>query len=117
MAEWDAIYCLLASQAIPSMKRVHELAYRVIVLDSDLQTCSSEHYTEAFIRIRLSTWMRRLRTLHEGVLANRLLVQFSDDLFDVRVGERHSMTILREYCIHSIRPPATRKASTGDSVC
>ncbi|KAL4977586.1 hypothetical protein BDW66DRAFT_165481 [Aspergillus desertorum] len=73
----------LRSKAIKSMKTVYERAFRVLVLDGDIQSFSSSDYTQSFMRIRLSAWMRRLWTLNEGVLANRLCVKFADGIFDV----------------------------------
>lgn len=74
------------SLAIKKMKDVYEHAYRVAVLDAALEACSSRHYTEACMRISLSAWMRRLWTLQEGVLANRMCVKFADGFFDVRAA-------------------------------
>ncbi|KAL4741110.1 hypothetical protein BDV11DRAFT_183781 [Aspergillus similis] len=73
----------LRSVAIKSMKAVYERAFRVLVLDGDIQSFSSSDYTQSFMRIRLSAWMRRLWTLNEGVLANKLCVKFADGIFDV----------------------------------
>ncbi|KAL3479383.1 hypothetical protein BJX99DRAFT_222544 [Aspergillus californicus] len=73
----------LRTKSIKSMKAVYERAFRVLVLDSDIQACSSSDYTQSFMRIRLSAWMRRLWTLNEGVLANRLCVKFADGFLDV----------------------------------
>ncbi|KAL5341115.1 hypothetical protein BJX70DRAFT_406412 [Aspergillus crustosus] len=73
----------LRTKAIKSMKAVYERAFRVLVLDADLQSFPSTDYTQAFMRIRLSAWMRRLWTLNEGVLANNLCIRFADGFLDV----------------------------------
>ncbi|KAL2819828.1 hypothetical protein BJX63DRAFT_418752 [Aspergillus granulosus] len=74
----------LRTKSIKSMKAVYERAFRVLVLDSDIQGCSSADYTQAFMRIRMSAWMRRLWTLNEGVLAYQLVVKFADGFLDVQ---------------------------------
>ncbi|KAL4994673.1 hypothetical protein BDV10DRAFT_203586 [Aspergillus recurvatus] len=66
-----------------SMKPVYERAFRVLVLGGDIQSFSSSDYTQSFMRIRLSAWMRRLWTLNEGILANELCIKFNDGIFDV----------------------------------
>ncbi|KAL2830616.1 hypothetical protein BDW59DRAFT_158518 [Aspergillus cavernicola] len=73
----------LRTKSIKGMKAVYERAFRVLVLDSDVQSCSSTDYTQAFMRVRLSAWMRRLWTLNEGVLANQLCIKFSEGFLDV----------------------------------
>ncbi|KAL2840676.1 hypothetical protein BJY01DRAFT_218215 [Aspergillus pseudoustus] len=80
----------LRTKSIKSMKAVYERAFRVLVLDSDIQGCSSADYTQAFMRIRMSAWMRRLWTLNEGVLAYQLVVKFGDGFLDVQeANEKH----------------------------
>ncbi|BCS20370.1 uncharacterized protein APUU_20802S [Aspergillus puulaauensis] len=74
----------LRSKAIKSMKAVYERAFRVLVLDADIQSFPSSDYTQSFMRIRLSAWMRRLWTLNEGVLANKLCIKFADGFLDVQ---------------------------------
>ncbi|KAL4946410.1 hypothetical protein BDV06DRAFT_218338 [Aspergillus oleicola] len=43
----------LRGRAIKSMKAVYERAFRVLVLDGDIQSFSSTDYTQAFMRIRM----------------------------------------------------------------
>ncbi|KAL4925991.1 uncharacterized protein BDV17DRAFT_163657 [Aspergillus undulatus] len=74
----------LRGKAIKSMKAVYERAFRVLVLDADIQSFPSADYTQAFMRIRLAAWMRRLWTLNEGVLANHLCIKFADGFLDVQ---------------------------------
>ncbi|KAF3019998.1 hypothetical protein E8E15_006964 [Penicillium rubens] len=76
----------LRSKAIKGMKAVYERAFRVLVLDSDIQECSTRGYTQSFMRIRMSAWMRRLWTLNEGVLAQRLCVKYADGILDVQAA-------------------------------
>ncbi|KGO67578.1 Heterokaryon incompatibility [Penicillium italicum] len=76
----------LRSKSIKGMKAVYERAFRVLVLDSDIQQCSMKDYTQSFMRIQMSAWMRRLWTLNEGVLANRLCVKYADGILDVQVA-------------------------------
>ncbi|KAL4902932.1 hypothetical protein BDW74DRAFT_54652 [Aspergillus multicolor] len=78
----------LRSKAIKSMKAVYERAFRVLVLDGDIQSFSSSDYTQSFMRIRLSAWMRRLWTLNEGVLAHKLCLKFADGFFDVQARSK-----------------------------
>ncbi|KAL4807953.1 hypothetical protein BDV18DRAFT_168157 [Aspergillus unguis] len=78
----------LRSKAIKSMKTVYERAFRVLVLDGDIETFPSTDYTQSFMRIRLSAWMRRLWTLNEGVLANKLCIRFADGFLDVQERSR-----------------------------
>lgn len=72
------------SLAIKSMKSIYEGAFRVLVLDRELQASPQGVSTEAFMRISLSPWMRRLWTLQEGVCAQRLYIKFADGILDVQ---------------------------------
>ncbi|KAJ5871114.1 uncharacterized protein N7529_003467 [Penicillium soppii] len=44
----------LRSKSIKGMKAVYERAFRVLVLDSDIQQCSMKDYTQSFMRIQVS---------------------------------------------------------------
>ncbi|EXJ94977.1 hypothetical protein A1O1_00095 [Capronia coronata CBS 617.96] len=71
---------LAKRNALARMASVYRGARAVLVLDSDLLSipsyCSNE---ELLLRVALCTWMRRLWTLEEGVVArSKLLFQFSD---------------------------------------
>ncbi|RDW63319.1 hypothetical protein BP6252_10864 [Coleophoma cylindrospora] len=72
-------------KACAKMAETYELASTVLVLDSELQRWSFKDAedAEALLRISISGWMRRVWTLSEGILAKRLIVKFSDGLFDV----------------------------------
>jgi Heterokaryon incompatibility protein (HET) len=72
--------------AIKSMKQIYENAFRVLVLDGEMQASLQGTCTETFMRISLSPWMRRLWTLQEAVCAQRLCVKFADGIFDVKAA-------------------------------
>ena len=66
--------------ALTQLCEYYQAAEKVLVLDSDLlqasQACTKE---EQITRIFLSTWMRRLWTLEEGILSrDKLVFQFRD---------------------------------------
>ncbi|KAL3459280.1 hypothetical protein BJX64DRAFT_265141 [Aspergillus heterothallicus] len=91
----------LRTKSIKSMKAVYERAFRVLVLDSDIQGCSSANYTQAFMRIRMSAWMRRLWTLNEGVLAYQLVVKFADGFLDVQeTNDKHQKEVYGSELLH-----------------
>lgn len=73
-------------RAISQMKDVYMNAYQVLVLDTELQSIDPLDISEAFMRISLSGWMRRLWTLHEGVLGNRLLIKFKNGTLNLEKG-------------------------------
>ncbi|KAL9576633.1 MAG: hypothetical protein Q9212_006939 [Teloschistes hypoglaucus] len=82
------------SLAIHSMKVPYTEAPHVLVLDSSLEHIESSelHLTEIGIRIFTSGWMRRLWTLQEGALPQKLWFQFKDkavDLDQVRDAALH----------------------------
>jgi len=72
------------SLAIAQMKETYEKAYQVLILDSELEKHSKSDLIEAFMRISISGWMRRLWTLQEGVLARRPFIKFGDGLLDLQ---------------------------------
>ena len=76
------------------MKRTYENAACVLVLDSSIQACDTNHIDvfEAFARIFTSRWMRRLWTLQEAALAKELVVQFADGTINLHR--------LRNYIVH-----------------
>ncbi|KAJ5959917.1 uncharacterized protein N7479_007067 [Penicillium vulpinum] len=93
----------LRSKAIRGMKAVYERAFRVLVLDSDIQECSTRGYTQSFMRTRMSAWMRRLWTLNEGVLANRLCVKYADGIMDVQgVSESYEKQVKTAASAHNM---------------
>lgn len=76
--------------ALAQMKRIYELACRVLVLDTSvrLYPTRDSDLSEAGIRIALSGWIRRLWTLQEGVLPaskQELWFQFRDGPVNLRL--------------------------------
>jgi hypothetical protein len=64
------------------MREVYTRAERVLVLDSSLLPFTSQAtYEELNMRIRCSRWIRRLWTIQEAVLAQRLIFQFRDGAY------------------------------------
>ena len=66
--------------AIESMRRIYKNADKVLVLDSALTKTSSQtlEATEMTMRLKASSWVRRLWTFQEAYLAKELHYQFSD---------------------------------------
>jgi hypothetical protein len=65
--------------ALSNMAKYYSEASCVLVLDADLMACSTTvSPNELLMRVSLSTWMRRLWTLQEGALAQRLYFRFND---------------------------------------
>ena len=66
--------------AIESMRRIYKDADKVLVLDSALTRTSSQvlEATEMTMRLKASSWVRRLWTFQEAYLAKELHYQFSD---------------------------------------
>jgi hypothetical protein len=66
-------------EALNKMRDVYANAERVLVLDAELMASTSEcSYEEINMRILCSTWIRRLWTIQEAVLAKRLVFQFKE---------------------------------------
>ena len=70
----------LRRQAIEGIRKVYEVATRVLVLDEELlaSPLAVSNYQEKLMRINLSGWMRRVWTLHETVRAQQIHFQFAD---------------------------------------
>lgn len=67
------------NKAISRMKGVYSAAEEVLVIDRCLQATSTElPKLELLLRVEISDWMKRLGTLQEAVLAQRLSIQFRD---------------------------------------
>lgn len=79
--------------AIMSMKEIYEDAFRVLVLDSEMQASLQGTRAEPFMRILLSPWMRRLWTLQEAVYAQQLCVKFADSIFDIKAAYKKYINI------------------------
>ena len=82
----------LKTLALNRMRVPYERADHVLVLDSHLRSLESSGLSciELLAQVSCSSWMRRLWTLQEGRLAERLWFQFADKAVDVRgVFEAH----------------------------
>lgn len=70
---------------IRNMRNIYQNATKVLAIDSSLLRISKDaHPVELYIRLKLSTWMRRLWTLQEGILAKDTFVQFEDGAKSLR---------------------------------
>ncbi|KAF2649918.1 hypothetical protein K491DRAFT_668128 [Lophiostoma macrostomum CBS 122681] len=76
--------------ALQKMKDTYEKSYQVLILDRELESSRLFSSTENFMRIAISGWMRRLWTLQEGVLGERLFAKFKDGFFEVHRLNRES---------------------------
>jgi len=75
----------LRKEAIRNMRRTYQDASRVLALDSSLMAVSRDSpVIELYIRLKLSSWMRRLWTFQEAILAKDIYIQFSDDTRTIR---------------------------------
>jgi hypothetical protein len=74
----------LRKVALQSVRIIFSQAYQVLVLDPPLYQHISSTSEEALIRIRYSTWKRRVWTLREGFLANNLVFRFANQLISLR---------------------------------
>ncbi|KAL8687485.1 MAG: hypothetical protein Q9224_005137, partial [Gallowayella concinna] len=72
--------------AMNQMRIPYKEANHVLVLDSHLRSLNSEHLssTEILAQVSCSSWMRRLWTLQEGRLAEKVWFQFADKAVDVK---------------------------------
>jgi hypothetical protein len=96
-------------KSIMKMYDIYRNAKEVLILDSELQsTPLTSSVDEAFMRVNISGWMRRLWTLQESVLGRRLHVKFRDGIVDLTA--EHSKN-------SSQKPPLTfhHHAGTPDS--
>ena len=72
--------------ALNKMREPYEQASSVLVLDSHLRSLISKSLspTELLAQVACSSWMRRLWTLQEGRLANKVWFQFADIAVNVK---------------------------------
>ncbi|QIX00659.1 hypothetical protein AMS68_006176 [Peltaster fructicola] len=77
---------MLYKLAMDRMREVYTQANYVLVLDSALckLSRSSMDAYESIIRVHTSRWMHRLWTYQEAALADKLLIQFADQVVDYR---------------------------------
>jgi len=65
------------SKSIANMRNIYRSAASVLVLDTGMQGLSlSSSLPEKIMRIYLSSWVHRLWTFQEGILAKELYIQF-----------------------------------------
>jgi hypothetical protein len=83
----------LRKKAIRDMRKVYRNASRVLALDSMLLSLPKDvPALELYIRLKLSTWMRRLWTLQEAIMPREVHIQFSDGtrtLSNIAASIRH----------------------------
>lgn len=74
----------LKGEAMRNMALIYSSPVQVLVLDAELQMCSTENKdaVELLARIVCSSWMTRARTSAEGVLAREVVFQFKDMAID-----------------------------------
>ncbi|KAF4536425.1 Het domain-containing protein [Lasiodiplodia theobromae] len=74
----------LRAEAMRDMALIYSSPVQVLVLDAELQMCSTENKDaiELVARIVCSSWMTRAWTLVEGVLAREVVFQFKDMAVD-----------------------------------
>ena len=72
------------NRAITAMKRTYREAAAVLVLDSEL-VAATHHcgHEESLMRITCSSWLRRLWTFQEGMLAEKIFFQFEEGAVDL----------------------------------
>lgn len=97
----DTLCCPVQSKeakdlALSQMRRTYEMASHVLVLDSSLRLYSAESFDheELCSRVLSCSWMSRLWTLQEGVLARvgqRLWFQFQDEAVNSCVLEQNAL--------------------------
>ena len=83
--------------AINSMESIYKGACKVLVIDSILgQTAVHEaDIAELAMRVRVSTWGRRLWTFHEACLAQRLYYQYQDKA--LTLSDLRNMALDRQF--------------------
>ncbi len=87
----------LRSRALRLLPKTYKEAAKVLVLDAHGRTQGAKEWPreEHLFNIAMSGWTRRLWTAQEGVLARRLLFEFSNGLVDVtdhlRVDDRSAV--------------------------
>ncbi|KAH8094541.1 hypothetical protein BXZ70DRAFT_992312 [Cristinia sonorae] len=74
----------MRKRAIGLMAETYRRAAVVLVIDSGIRSCStSAPLAEKLVRVVTSGWMQRLWTLQEGLLAKKLMFEFSDGVLDI----------------------------------
>ncbi|KAI0694792.1 hypothetical protein C8Q76DRAFT_634099, partial [Earliella scabrosa] len=80
----------LRKSAIILMKETYRRAAKVVVFDESIRTLCARttSHKDIFFRIATSSWMRRVWTLQEALLARELYFELSDGLLPLRDLER-----------------------------
>ncbi|KAI0694822.1 hypothetical protein C8Q76DRAFT_571748, partial [Earliella scabrosa] len=80
----------LRKSAITLMKETYQKADKVVVFDEGIRTLCvrTTSHREILFRITTSSWMRRVWTLQEALLARELYFELSDGLLPLRDLER-----------------------------
>ncbi|KAI0694802.1 hypothetical protein C8Q76DRAFT_571050, partial [Earliella scabrosa] len=80
----------LRKSAITLMKETYQKADKVVVFDEGIRTLCARttSHKEILFRIATSSWMRRVWTLQEALLAKELYFELSDGLLPLRDLER-----------------------------
>ncbi|OQU97411.1 hypothetical protein CLAIMM_03344 [Cladophialophora immunda] len=80
----DRIY-RLRSKAILRMSEIYRTAAVVLIVDSGLESIDRELSMWEFgMRLNLSSWLRRLWTMHEGAVAENVKVQTTAGVIDLQ---------------------------------
>ncbi|KAF2650933.1 hypothetical protein K491DRAFT_607929 [Lophiostoma macrostomum CBS 122681] len=82
----DSKYAKERLTALQLMKETYQLAKRVLILDSELESHATHSPVETFMRVSICGWMRRLWTLQEGALGVRLYVKLKDGYTDLEAA-------------------------------
>jgi hypothetical protein len=72
------LHCQSRAPALRHIRRVYQVASKVVVLDPYLYGHSVASFEECIFRIRYSCWKTRLWTLQEGVVAKELHIRFKN---------------------------------------
>lgn len=96
----------LRTAAIENMQQIYAKAAKVLVLDSNLLGISKQvNPIELYLRLKMSSWMRRLWTLQEAILSDDVTIQFMDGSCSLREiaaavqeeGDRASRNLYTRY--------------------
>ncbi|KIW68152.1 hypothetical protein PV04_04118 [Phialophora macrospora] len=96
-------YSAVRTLAVSRIQDVFRNAYQVMVLDAELQNICIEDTYEGFMRISLSRWMRRLWTLLEGALGNRVHVKFKNRIFSLDDSYHETGPVRNPYSVFQRR--------------
>ena len=93
--------------AISKIRSIYESACIVLVLDLELEhyEISNASTEEVLMRLASCSWMRRLWTLQEGVMAQFLVAKFADKFVDIKATYAKAVQEVRniDYPYHTAR--------------